>query len=210
MGKQKDAILILGEGPTEFYYFNSLKDEFPFLQNIEPKTPKHSSINELQKRIEQAVMEGYSRVYCVIDMNNKKEGKEKDNYKKLKDEYLNPIIKPKDGINCEVKFFETERCTELFFLYYFKYTTKEFSCSDVVTNELNKECDYEKSLKFFARHPLHQHFEKNGGTLVTAIKNAEKSCQSALETARDHTYSQLGDMIKGLLKQQNIQENENK
>ena len=202
MGKLKDAIIILGEGPTEFFYFNSLKDDFPFLQNIEPKTPKHSNINELQKQIEQAVTNGYSKVFCVIDMDNKKNGKEKNDYKKLKDKYLNPIIKPKEGINCEVKFFETERCTELFFLYYFKYTTKQYSCSDDLTVELNELCGYEKTLKFFARHPLHQHFEKSGGSLAAAIKNAEKSCQTALESGQDYSYSQLGSMIKELLEKQ--------
>lgn len=202
MGKLKDAIIILGEGPTEFFYFNSLKDDFPFLQNIEPKTPKHSNINELQKQIEQAVTNGYSKVFCVIDMDNKKNGKEKSDYKKLKDKYLNPIIKPKEGINCEVKFFETERCTELFFLYYFKYSTKQYSCSDDLAAELNVICGYEKTLKFFARHPLHQHFEKSGGSLAVAIKNAEKSCQTALELGQDYSYSQFGSMIKELLEQQ--------
>lgn len=200
MGKLKDAIIILGEGETECFYLNSLKDEYPYLQNIEPKMPKHSSIKELQKRIDLAVSEGYSKVFCVIDMDNKKGGKEKIDYENLKKKYLKPIIKPKKGINCEVKFFETERCTELFFLYYFKYTTKEYICSEDVVKDLNKECGYIKEIKFFATHPLHQFFVKKGGTLDTAISNSEKSCMSIETTGRDYTYSQLGEMIKSLKK----------
>lgn len=39
-------------------------------------------------------------------------------------------------------------------------------------------------------------FTKNGGSLKTAIENADKSCKDA-ET-RGYTYSQLGDMFKEL------------
>lgn len=200
MGKLKDAIIILGEGPTECFYLNSLKDEYLSLQNIEPKMPKHSSIKDLQKRIELAVSEGYSKVFCVIDMDNKKEGKEKTDYENLKWKYRKPVVKVKKGINCEVKFFETERCTELFFLYYFRYTTKEYMCSDDVVKDLNKECGYIKEQKFFARHPLHQYFIKKGGSLDNAIANSERSCKSIETTERDCTYSQLGNMIELLKK----------
>ena len=170
------------------------------MQNIEPKMPKHSSIKELQKRIELAISEGYSKVFCVIDMDNKKEGKDKTDYESLKRKYRKPVVKVKKGINCEVKFFETERCTELFFLYYFRYTTKEYICSDDLVKELNKECGYLKEQKFFARHPLHQYFIKKGGSLDNAIANSEKSCKSIETTERDCTYSQLGNMIELLKK----------
>jgi hypothetical protein len=33
MGKLKNATLILGEGPTEFYYFNSLRDVLYLLRH---------------------------------------------------------------------------------------------------------------------------------------------------------------------------------
>ena len=38
MGKLADAIMILGEGPTESFYMNSLRDYYPAqLKSIEPK-----------------------------------------------------------------------------------------------------------------------------------------------------------------------------
>ena len=195
MGKLKDAILILGEGPTEYFYINSLKDEFPFLQNIEPKIPKHTNLTELERHIERAISDGYTKVFCLIDMDNKKEGAEKTKYDKLKNKFSEPIIDVKKGINCEVIFFETERCTELFFYYYFKYTTKKYNCSDDVVRDLHKECGYLKELKFFAKHPLHSHFIKHGGTLENAIVNSEKSCKSRSDSYRDYTYSQIGKML---------------
>jgi hypothetical protein len=196
MGKLKDAILILGEGPTECFYLNSLKDDFPVLQNIEPKMPKHTSLQELKKRIEKAVCKGYSKVFCMIDMDTKKDGSEKQSYEALKKKYNKPVEDAQNGIRCEVKFFETDRCTELFFLYYFRHTTKEYLTSKELEKDLSERCGYRKEQKFFARNPLHRFFTKNGGSLKTAIENADKSCKD-VET-RGYTYSQLGDMFKEL------------
>ena len=92
---------MIGEGITEYYYFNSLKDEFPQLQNIEPKVPKHSSLEELRKNIETAINEGYSKVFCVIDMDNKREPAEKEKYRHLREDYSSPVVDDKKGINCE-------------------------------------------------------------------------------------------------------------
>lgn len=50
MGKLKHSILILGEGPTEFYYFNSLRDVVKGL-TVKPDYPKHTSIKELEEKI---------------------------------------------------------------------------------------------------------------------------------------------------------------
>lgn len=195
MGKLADAIMILGEGPTESFYMNSLKDYYPAqLKSIEPNIPKHSNLTELEKKIEEGISKGYSKIFCMIDMDNKKKGKEKNDYLELKRKYENPIVKNDEGIHCEVKFFETERCTELFFLYYFKYTTKEYLTSNEVVNELEKKYGYQKNLKFFKKG-LHKIFMEKGGTLQTAITNANNSCK---DKVRGYTYSELGSMLQAL------------
>ena len=195
MGKLVDAIMILGEGPTESFYMNSLRDDYPAqLRNIEPKMPKHSSLSELEKKIEDGISEGYSKIFCIIDMDNKKSGAEKKAYQKLKAKYRNPIVKKATGINCKVKFFETERCTELFFLYYFQYTTKKFLSSDELVRELKKKCGYKKDLRFFKKG-LHKQFKDKGGSLQVAISNANISCRNLI---RDYTYSELGKMLTEL------------
>lgn len=50
MGKQRQTALILGEGPTEFFYFKSLCDVFKRL-TIKPDYPKHTNIKELEAKI---------------------------------------------------------------------------------------------------------------------------------------------------------------
>ena len=49
MGKLRQTALILGEGPTEFFYFKSLCDVFKRI-TIKPDYPKHTNIKELDAK----------------------------------------------------------------------------------------------------------------------------------------------------------------
>ncbi len=200
MGQQRKTTIIIGEGPTEFYYLNSLKDRFRVLQHIKPDSPKNTSLRELQRSIESSIQMGYSQVFCLIDMDTKKkDAKSMAEYQRLKKKYHNAhIIKKRSGIDCQIRFYETERCTELFFVYYFKYTTQKFQTSDNVESLLNKICGYDKTLKFFRGHPLHQFFEKQGGSFANAISNANKSLVEVRKGNRDYTYSEIGSMFNDL------------
>ena len=195
MGKLKHSVLILGEGPTEFYYFNSLRDVVKGL-TIKPDYPKHTSMKELEEKIENGIADGYDRIFCVIDMDTKDEEPERSQYTRLKKKYAKPISKPKKGIYSEVHFFETHRCTELFFLYYFRYTARAYNNQSELLFELSKQCSYEKTIDFFRKSKgLHSYFEKNGGKLDTAIRNANHSMEEKLADGRKYTFSELGRMI---------------
>ena len=198
MGKLHKTTLILGEGPTEFFYFKSLNDVFKGL-TIKPDYPKHTSMKELDLKISDGVAMGYDYIFCVIDMDTKDEEPEHSQYARLKKKYEKPILKPKKGISCEVKFFETHRCTELFFLYYFKYTSRMYSDQNILLKDLNQHCEYRKNINFFVKcKGLHSFFEKNGGSLENAIANAEQSMKEKNAGGRDYTYSELGKMLAEL------------
>lgn len=198
MGKLRQAALILGEGPTEFFYFKSLCDVFKRL-TIKPDYPKHTSIKELDLKIAEGVAMGYSRIFCIIDMDTKNVEPECSQYKKLKAKYAKPIDKPKKGIYCEVEFFETHRCTELFFLYYFRYTSRPYDSQELLLKNLNQSVKYKKTMDFFIKTKgLHNYFERNGGSLEKAIANANRSMDEKQKGGRDYTYSELGRMIEVL------------
>ena len=61
----RQTALILGEGPTEFFYFKSLCDVFKRL-TIKPDYPKHTIIKELDAKIAEGVAMGYSHIFCII------------------------------------------------------------------------------------------------------------------------------------------------
>ena len=190
-GKLKPTTLILGEGITEWYYIKSLQDVFKGL-NFKPDCPKQSSLKELGLKIEEGITKRYSRIFCLIDMDNKTEGKGKTEYNNFKKKYLN-------NKECKIEFFETHRCTELFFLYYFQYTSRPYDNQDSLIKDLNKKVFYEKDGDFFVKcKGLHNYFERNGGSLENAIKNANKSLYEKLRDNRDYTYSELGKLIEKL------------
>ena len=196
MGKQRQTALILGEGPTEFFYFKSLCDVYKNL-TIKPDYPKHTIIKELELKIEEGVAMGYNHILCVIDMDTKDQEPERTQYMKLRAKYAKPINKPKKGIYCEVEFFETHRCTELFFLYYFRYTSRSYEEQESLLKDLNRSVAYQKTTDFFIKSKgLHSYFERNGGSLHTAIRNADRSINEKLAGDREYTYSEIGRLIR--------------
>lgn len=198
MGKLRQTALILGEGPTEFFYFKSLCDVYKNL-TIKPDYPKHTSIKELELKIEEGIAMGYNHIFCVIDMDTKDKEPERTQYTKLKAKYAKPINKPKKGIYCEVEFFETHNCTELFFLYYFRYTSRPYDEQESLLKDLNQYVDYRKTIEFFIKTKgLHNYFERNGGSLEKAIVNANRSVDEVQKDGRDYTYSELGKLMEKL------------
>ena len=198
MGKLRQTALILGEGPTEFFYFKSLCDVFKRV-TIKPDYPKHTNLKELEAKIEEGIAMGYSHIFCIIDMDTKDKEPEHSQYKKLKAKYANPVNKPRKGIYCEVEFFETHRCTELFFLYYFRYTSRAYEDQESLLKDLNQCVEYQKTKDFFIKSKgLHSYFERNGGSLELAIANADHSMDEKNASGRDYTYSELGRLMEEL------------
>ena len=198
MGKQRQTALILGEGPTEFFYFKSLCDVFKNI-TIKPDYPKHTSIKELELKIEEGIAMGYNHIFCVIDMDTKDLEPERTQYQKLRTKYAKPINKPKKGIFCNVEFFETHRCTELFFLYYFRYTSRSYEDQESLLKDLNKNVEYRKAIDFFIKSKgLHSYFERNGGSLNAATVNANRSMEEKLANGREYTYSEFGRLMEKL------------
>ena len=195
MGKLRQTALILGEGPTEFFYFKSLCDVFKRL-TIKPDYPKHTSIKELESKIAEGIELGYNHIFCIIDMDTKDVEPERTQYQRLKAKYAKPINKSKKGIYCKVEFFETHRCTELFFLYYFRYTSRPYDTQEPLLRDLNQCVEYRKAIEFFIKTKgLHSYFERNGGSLEKAIANANRSMDEIQTDGRDYTYSELGRLM---------------
>lgn len=198
MGKLRQTALILGEGPTEFFYFKSLCDIFKSV-TIKPDYPKHTSIKELEAKIADGVAMGYNHIFCIVDMDTRDVEPERSQYQKLKVKYAKPVAKPKKGIYCKVEFFETHRCTELFFLYYFRYTSRLYETQELLLKDLNQCIAYQKTADFFIKTKgLHGYFERNGGSLEKAVANAYRSMEEKQKNARDYTYSELGRLISAL------------
>lgn len=199
--KLKNRVRIIGEGITEKHFLQSLRDDYSHVKSADFVELEHANnMAELERRIEEAAQMGYAKVFCMIDMDNKNVGIERDKYLSLKRKFSKPIVKKRKGIECEVRFYETDRCTEQFFLFYFSNTSRPFQSYEELEKELHKHCEYEKREKFFVKHPLHIYFTSKGGSLENAIKNAKESLVAKENGVRDYSYSELGKMLEDLKK----------
>ena len=85
VSKLKNRIRIIGEGITEKHFLQSLRDDYPYVKSADFMELEHANnMIELEKRIEEAAQMGYAKVFCMIDMDNKNEGIEREKYLSLK------------------------------------------------------------------------------------------------------------------------------
>jgi len=197
MKQIRTTIAVIGEGITEQYYILSLKDTLNY--NLEPVLPKRSTLKDLENRINSCVDKGYTKVYCLIDMDNKQKGKIKTDYINLKQKYHTKKIRNPFGRFTTVVFIENNPCTEIWFCYYFKATTGQFKSYDTLSPQvkpllLKYAPEYEKTERFFKScKGLHQYFEKKGGAISQACSNAKSSLTCIMA---DSAYSEMCKFIR--------------
>ena len=201
MAKNKTTVAIMGEGITEKYYIQSLRD----ILRIKPTPikPKNSSLKELEIAIKICIKRGYNRVYCMIDMDNKvKDGnpdheRNAEEYAKLRRQYHNKDYKNVDGSKTLVLMIESFPSTELFFLYYFGYTSAHHT-NQQLKNILNRKFGYLTEEKYLIRNSLHDSLIQSGGSLNTAILASEQSNLYRSLEERNIPYTEIGLMIRDM------------
>ena len=79
------------------------------------------------------------------------------------------------------------------------YSSRSYEGKESLLKDLNKNVEYQKTTDFFIKSKgLHSYFERNGGSLNTAMANANRSMEDKLASGRKYTYSELGRLIKKL------------
>lgn len=201
----RKTIAVIGEGITEKYYIESLKGISPFVIMPRELGIKASNLKSLDKNISLCIEKGFDEIYCLIDMDGKTSGKTQSEYLTLKNKFHNKIFSKKSkGIKSKVVFIETERCTELWFLYYFTKgaITRKFNSYDELEKELQKyRPNYEKSEKYFkSLGNINKNFENQNpkGSIISAFKNSESSFKSNTRDNRGYSYSEMHLLIEAL------------
>ena len=62
------SIAIIGEGETEWFYFDSLRIECRYPFKVAPDFPQHSDINHILKLVESYLNKQYDFIVCLFDM----------------------------------------------------------------------------------------------------------------------------------------------
>ncbi len=200
--KKGTGVAVIGEGPTEQYYLLSIQGLMT--ANVYPKIVK-DGMDYLIARVEECIEEGYEKIYCLIDMDNKSGKKEKAEYNAFLKKYSVKTIKNRHtGEESEVIIIENRPCLEIWFYYYFRLTTGLYSSYENI-NPLKPELrkflpDYEKRIEFFKKcGGLHQYLTAKDGKIENAIHNSEISMRNRLET-EEGAFSQMSLLLNHLKK----------
>ncbi len=165
--KIKKRFLVIVDGKTEIWYFQSMKkvEKFKNLQ-IKPDLPKKKSLKELNSYcIEQKKM-GYDKVFLLLDFDVflKEERESKSGY--LQNVYREIEKIKKNGIEVLIN----SPCIEIWYLLHYKDTTKNFDNCKKTIEELKKYLrKYEKKERF-----IKTIYKKLELKINYAIKNSKK------------------------------------
>lgn len=191
------SIAIIGEGETEWFYFDSLRVACRFPFKVAPDFPQHSDIHHVLKLVESYIDKQYDYVVCLFDMDRLYQfPSEMQLYQRAKKKYSAKKYAER------VIFIETNPCTEFWFLLHFlpNVVCRKYDSYEQLLPELQKYMpEYEKTKRYFKRPNLYKFLTENGD-LERAIQNSEKLCLLSEKTPEDLiAYSEVYKLI-GLLR----------
>lgn len=149
------SIAIIGEGETEWFYFDSLRVACRYPFKVAPDFPQHSDINHILKLVESYLDKQYDYIICLFDMDRLFQfPSEMQLYQRAKKKYG---IKKYAG---KVIFVETNPCTEFWVLLHFlpNVAYRRYENYDQLLPELQKYMPgYEKTKRYFIRTNLYKY-----------------------------------------------------
>ena len=151
----KKSIAIIGEGETEWFYFDSLRVACRYPFKVAPDFPQHSDIPHMAKLAESYVKCETDYVICLVDMDRLLQNpKEMETYSKIRKKSSHKIL-----------WVETNPCTEFWFLLHFlpQLSVKRYDCYEQLIPELQRYMPgYEKTVRYFRKNKLYNYLTENG------------------------------------------------
>ncbi len=192
---ERKSVAIIGEGETEWFYFDSMRIVCRYPFKVRPSIPQHSDTMHIVKLVENCLVDGFDYVFCIFDMDRLLQNPaEMRNYQREKRKYHKKYAE-------RVLFVETNPCTEFWFLLHFlpMVPTRKYSIYEELLPELQRHMPgYEKTKHYFRRTNLYA-FLTEHGDLNKAIENSEKLCALCQDTPENKwAYSEIHKVIQRL------------
>ncbi|MEM0997388.1 MAG: RloB family protein [Bacteroidota bacterium] len=160
-------IAVIGEGETEWHYFNNVRtrERFPF--SLSPQLPTNSDYRSIFAKAIQFVKEGWDLIYCVLDTDTIFRSQ------KLKQDYIKEKKRVTKYTNIVV--IESMPCIEYWFLiHYTGFSTKLYPNFKSLQAKLKLHLKgYQKTSKYFKSINLYKHLTQTG-SLTNAIGIAQR------------------------------------
>lgn len=173
----KKSIAIIGEGETEWFYFDSLRIACRYPFKVAPDFPQHSDIPHMAKLTESYVKCETGYVICLVDMDRLLQNpKEMETYSKIRKKSSRKIM-----------WVETNPCTEFWFLLHFlpQLSVKRYDSYEQLIPELQRYMPgYEKTVRYFRKNKLYNYLTENGD-LQRALGYAKELSRLSETTPED-------------------------
>lgn len=173
----KKSIAIIGEGETEWFYFDSLRIACRYPFKVAPDFPQHSDIPHMAKLAESYVKCETGYVICLVDMDRLLQNpKEMETYSKIRKKSSRKIM-----------WVETNPCTEFWFLLHFlpQLSVKRYDSYEQLIPELQRYMPgYEKTVRYFRKNKLYNYLTENGD-LQRALGYAKELSRLSETTPED-------------------------
>ena len=183
------SIAIIGEGETEWFYFDSLRQACRYPFKVLPAIPQHSDIRHIAKLAEKYVAKEYDHIVCLIDMDRL------NTHPKEMAEYL----RIKAYRHESVMWIETNPCTEFWFLLHFlpDATKRHYDSYDALLPELQRYMPgYEKTKRYFVKTNLYRYLTENGDIDRAVTISAQLAHMSRLTPEDSIAYSEVHKVIR--------------
>lgn len=196
----KKSIAIIGEGETEWWYFDTLRIACRYKFKLAPDFPQHSDIPHMAKLAEEYVKRDTDHVVCLVDMDRlMRVPAEMATYQRLKKN------SPRN-----VTWIETNPCTEFWFLLHFlpQLSAKHYETYEDVLPDLQRYMPgYEKTARYFRNNNLYKYLTEHGD-MQRAIGHAEELSRLSKASPEDKiAYSQMHQVFE-LIASMNEEETE--
>lgn len=192
----RKSYAIVGEGITEFFYFDGFRNaERDLLKKynvtLKPDKPKHPDYSDIIAKAKSLLMKEFDVVFCLIDMDYiNADNVRKQAYLKEK---AACVKLHKDAIY----IIESNPAFEFWLLLHFIFTDRQFRNCDEVIAELKKSGrleKYEKSIEYFSKNNLYSQLRDR---LETAIDNARGT---SVDINNHHvSYSRVFEVFEQLM-----------
>ena len=196
----KKSIAIIGEGETEWWYFETLRVACRYKFKVAPDFPQHSDIPHMAKLAEDYVKRETDYVVCLVDMDRMlRLPAEMATYQQLRKSSSPNVI-----------WIETNPCTEFWFLLHFlpQLSTKHYESYEDVLPDLQRYMPgYEKTARYFMKNNLFKYLTEHGD-MQRAIGYAKELSWLSEATPEDRiAYSQM-HLVFELIASMNAEESD--
>lgn len=173
--RTKKTIAIVGEGKTEWHYFDQLRSSEDLGFTLKPEKPKNSNIDNLKNKCVELIRNEFDVVFCIFYLdkicNNRKIEKK---YRNIKKEFkrINKESKKVHSKNKKkVITIELMPCFEMWFLLHYSSNPKRYlKCKNLIRNLSDYIKNYSKGKTYYT---------KLINKLPKALTNAKKINRSA-------------------------------